>query len=73
MLAKKEYLTGDKVTIADFAFYPWNGVVSRILGETEFAEEIKQYKNYARWHEALQNHPAVKKVMAIKDELNKSN
>jgi glutathione S-transferase len=37
VLAKQKYLVGDKVTIADLSFIPWNaGVVTGLVPDLEF-------------------------------------
>ena len=60
------------MTIADFSFYPWNMAANSFAAGTELEAEIKKYKHYARWHEALTNTPAVKKVQEDRAEVNKA-
>jgi glutathione S-transferase len=69
VLAEKEYLVGNKVTIADISFVPWNFALRSLLPEdSELSKELPKYKHFARWNEALQNHPAVKKTVALRNE-----
>ena len=46
VLSKQEYLVGDKVTIADLSFIPWNvGVVNRLIPDIDLE---KNYPALAR-------------------------
>ena len=46
VLSKQEYLAGDKVTIADLSFIPWNvGVVNRLIPDIDLE---KNYPALAR-------------------------
>ena len=71
VLAKKQYLVGDKPTIADFSFVPWNLLIPFLLDGAEVgAEAVKaKYENFARWQEALSQHPAAKKILELKNNL----
>ena len=70
MLAKRQYLVGDKPTIADFSFLPWNIVIPILLDGAEMgAEEVKaKYQNFTRWEERLNQHPAVKKTFELRNK-----
>ena len=70
MLAKQEYLVGDKPTIADFSFVPWNMSLDFLLGGSELPEDSlkEKHKNFARWHEAVCQHPGVKKMLKYRSE-----
>lgn len=62
-LKKQEtaYLVGDKVTIADLAFVPWNDGLHWIMAEQlDWAQE---YPVCHAWHERLMKRTAVKKVL----------
>lgn len=59
-LAEKDYVAGNEVTIADFAFYP---VVYRCRAVTpEYAEGCP---NVDRWHERLSARPGVQKGLDL--------
>jgi len=46
VLSKQKYLVGDKVTIADLSFIPWNaGVVNRLIPDIDIE---KNYSALAR-------------------------
>jgi len=71
-LSKGKYLVGDKLTIADIVFYPWNYVLvdnPNLVQETPLAEELKKYKNFWRWHEEIGALETVKKVYGVKSSL----
>jgi glutathione S-transferase len=68
-LEGKEYLVGDKCTIADLSFITWDAMIPWIFGD-EFASldlETK-YPNYSAWDKKLHARPAVKKVFEDKKE-----
>jgi glutathione S-transferase len=47
VLSKQKYLVGDKVTIADLSFIPWNaGVVNWLIPDIDID---KNYPAFARW------------------------
>lgn len=65
-----EYLVGDKVTIADLAFVPWNHAIPWLM-----ANEIEWEKEYPAcyaWHQRLINREAVQKVLQCKHSDNAS-
>jgi len=64
VLASRPYLLGDKLTIADLTFIPWNVRLPVRINGSPFEEELAGYKNTLKWHEGLLELPAVKKVMA---------
>jgi len=70
VLSKQKYLVGDKVTIADLSFIPWNSAVVNWLIPDIGIEE--NYPGFARWHKELTEREAVKKVYAVKASLGKS-
>jgi glutathione S-transferase len=56
------------LTIADFSFVTWAIAVPFLLEGSESEEEIKKYKNYARWMETLNSYPAVKKTLELRNK-----
>lgn len=59
-----EYLVGDKCTMADLAFFPWNHVLAWLLdGELDLDRE---FPRTARWHMRLIERESVKKVLQFK-------
>lgn len=63
----KEYLVGDKCTIADLIFVMWDYVSPYFFGEEYATMELdKKYPKYWAWRERLMARPAVKKVLADK-------
>ncbi|KAH6668428.1 glutathione S-transferase [Halenospora varia] len=63
-LQGKQYLVGEKCTVADIAFITWFTMVPWIFGdEMESLEIAKNYPNYHSWLERLMERPAVKKTL----------
>lgn len=72
-LEGKEYLVGNKVTIADLSFIPWDMALDMILfGDDETATadgRQKVWPNWAAWQARLLQRPAVQKMIAIQKEV----
>ena len=64
-LAKQKYLVGDKATVADLIFIPWNQGTTRLLDGSNI--DLGKYTHYQRWHQALLARPAVKKCLAERE------
>lgn len=71
-LEGREYLVGDKYTIADLAFIPWDRMLEFVVGSDGVPNLEKDYPNYHRWRQALFSRPAVKRTFEIKDEAMKA-
>jgi len=74
VLANKKYLVGDKPTIADFAWVPWNKMLGWFLSMGEgstYNEEVKKLTNFNRWNDEITSRESVKKVYAIKEAVSK--
>lgn len=69
VLAKKEYLVGDKATYADLSFVPWFQLVPAIFGDVK-VDWAGEYPNFHAWFERLQARPSVQKVVAAKKAAN---
>jgi glutathione S-transferase len=66
-LAGKEYLVGERCTVADLMFVTWDFASPSFFGDAFEAMEIpKKYPAYWAWKQRLLERPAVKKVMAEK-------
>ncbi|OJT15255.1 Glutathione S-transferase 2 [Trametes pubescens] len=70
VLSKQEWLVEGKYTVADLSFIPWtiaavDGIIMRGYEGFDFA---KDFPSVSKWHQAMLNRPAVKKV----DDLRKS-
>jgi len=65
VLAGKEYLVGDKCTIADLSFVTWDQMVPWIFTDVELNIE-KDYPNYYAWNERVSKRPAVQKIFKDK-------
>ena len=61
-LAEREYMAGNRYTIADIAIYPWYGgmVMGKLYDAGEFLD-VTSYRNVVRWAEQLSARPAVKR------------
>lgn len=61
-LSDRIFIAGDKLTIADFAIWPWYGCL--VLGELYSAAEfldVGSYKHLMRWSKELSERPAFRK------------
>lgn len=65
VLAKKEYLVGDKATYADLSFVPWFQLLPLIFSD-ETVDWAADYPHYHAWLERLLARPAVQKVVEDK-------
>ncbi|KAL7914003.1 glutathione S-transferase [Trichoderma velutinum] len=68
-LRGKEYLVGDKITLADLAFLPWDNALDVILmgdAESATAEDRKKlWPSWSAWHDRVSQRPAVQKMLVI--------
>lgn len=68
-LQGKEYLVGDKLTLADLAFIPWDRTCDTILlGDEEAAtaeQREKLWPNWFAWHNRILQRPSVQKAVQI--------
>jgi glutathione S-transferase len=74
VLANKKYLVGDKPTIADFVWVPWNKMLGWLLSMGDgptYNEEVKKLTNFNRWNDEITSRESVKKVYAIKEAVSK--
>ncbi|KAL7800684.1 hypothetical protein V8C43DRAFT_327368 [Trichoderma afarasin] len=73
-LRGKEFLVGDKCTLADLAFIPWDLMLDVVLqgdAEAASANDRKQlFPNWYNWHVKMIQREAVQKMMKLKEEVN---
>lgn len=73
-LRGKEFLVGDKCTLADLAFIPWDLMLDVVLqgdAEAASANDRKQlFPNWYNWHVKMIQREAVQKMMKQKEEVN---
>lgn len=68
-LEGKQWLVGDKCTVADLSFVTWDLMVGFIFGDDAAGLELeKNYPNYFAWNKRLMDRPAVKKIVKEKNE-----
>jgi len=68
-LEGKEYLVGDKCTIADLSFVPWDAMIPWVFGDEYASLDVeKKYPNYSAWNKRLNERPAVKRVFTDKQK-----
>ena len=61
-LGEAEYLAGDQYTIADMAVWPWYGALAKgLVYEAGEYLAVSEYRNVARWTDAIGQRPAVKR------------
>lgn len=68
VLAKQEYLVGDKATYADLSFVPWYQLP--FIFKDVKVDWAGEYPNFYAWFERLQARPSVQKVVADKEAAN---
>ncbi|PKK49333.1 hypothetical protein CI102_5383 [Trichoderma harzianum] len=68
-LKGKEYLVGDKITLADLAYIPWDLALDTVLqGDEESATaegRKKLWPDWFAWHNRVLQRPSVQKMLAI--------
>ncbi|KAL4860388.1 hypothetical protein BDV12DRAFT_205121 [Aspergillus spectabilis] len=68
-LSGREWLIGGKCTYADLAFIPWQTMLGFMLGEGWDEKEFAlQFPQTTAWLERMRQLPAVKKVLAEKEQ-----
>ena len=65
-LAKRQYLAGDRYSIADIATAPWYGALVKglLYNSAEFLE-VSSYKNVIRWADEVYTRPAFQKGRVV--------
>lgn len=71
VLAKKEYLVGDKATYADLSFVPWFQLAPFIFNDVKVDWAV-EYPYFHAWFERLQARPSVQKLVADKKAANEN-
>jgi len=65
-LAENEFIVGDKLTVADFAIYPWYGAMARgVLYEAGEFLDVQSYTHLQRWTQQLADRPAFKRGQLV--------
>lgn len=68
-LAGKEYLVGNKCTIADLAFVPWDSEVQNICEGEDFLKTLPdECPNWTAWHKRLMERPAVQRALGKRSQ-----
>ncbi|EMD39934.1 hypothetical protein CERSUDRAFT_112178 [Gelatoporia subvermispora B] len=71
VLSKNEWLVGNKCTVADISFIPWNQTaVTRLVADYNGFNFEKDFPSVAKWHKKLLEREAVKKANAVKEAIN---
>lgn len=63
------WLVGSKCTYADLSFVPWDNMIGFIMGE-DGQSVFDNAPHFKKWHEAMSQRPAVKKVNEYKAKVN---
>ncbi|OBZ74492.1 Glutathione S-transferase 2 [Grifola frondosa] len=70
VFSKQEWLVGDKCTIADISFVPWNiGLIRPILVNYEGFNFEKDFPAVSTWHKKVAEREAIAAVLAIRASL----
>lgn len=67
-LVGREWPVGDKMTIADLAFVPWNERVDAIFSRTP-ESKFDGFPRVAAWHARMTARPAWRRAMSSRDRL----
>ncbi|KAI9747185.1 MAG: glutathione S- transferase, nitrogen catabolite repression regulator [Lichina confinis] len=70
-LEGREYLVGEKATIADIVFVPWDNIIPWIAGE-DSKINFDDYPNYNAWKQRISALPAVKKANEMRANTKKA-
>jgi GST-like protein len=62
-LAEAEWFAANTYTIADIAIYPW------LVPHERQGQDMNDYPNLKRWFDAMASRPAVKRALAVGEEL----
>jgi len=65
-LAEAEWFAAGEYTIADIAIFPW------LVPYERQGQDMNDYPNLKRWFDAMHDRPAVKKALAVGEELRKT-
>ncbi|KAI9684380.1 MAG: glutathione S- transferase, nitrogen catabolite repression regulator [Trizodia sp. TS-e1964] len=65
VLEGKQYLVGNKCTVADLSFVTWDVTIPWVMG-ADTPDFGKEFPHYYAWHKRLTERPAVKKVLEAK-------
>jgi glutathione S-transferase len=73
-LKGKDYLVGNKCTLADLAFIPWDLMLDFVLqGDSEAgtaSDRQQLFPNWYKWHTRVTQRPSVQKMIKLKEEVN---
>lgn len=65
-LEKTEFISGDDLTIADFAIYPWYGAMAKgVLYEAGEFLQVQGYEHLQRWTKQLAARPAFRRGQLV--------
>ena len=65
-LAEHEFISGDELTIADFAIYPWYGGLARgLLYDSKEFLQVQEYEHVQRWAKQLAKRPAFQRGQLV--------
>ncbi len=64
-IASNDFVTGDQLTIADMAIYPW------IVPHQKLGQNLDDFPNIKRWFKQMAQRPAVQKAYAQTDGIKK--
>ncbi|KAK7681826.1 hypothetical protein QCA50_015173 [Cerrena zonata] len=68
VLSKKDWLVGNKPTIADLSFIPWNEGIKTFLVNETIPLSLEQFPSVAAWHNRMMALDCVRKAHAIQAE-----
>lgn len=68
-LEGKEWLVGDKCTLADLSFLPWNNRVNMTISTPQGEDPLAPYPNVQAWQQRMEARDSWKKAMEVRAKL----
>ena len=67
VLKDRDYLVGNKATVADLAFVVFDVFIIRVLKGTE--NDLSKYTHFIEWTDRVSSRPTVKKLLEEREKL----
>jgi len=68
VFVKEKYLVGNRVTVADLVFVPWDMILFDLLKDSEIIDASK-YEHFNRWHKEIASRPSVVRCYSERSKL----
>ena len=67
-LEGRDWLVGDKITVADLSWVMWENVVELLIGREMIKFDTSKFPNYDRWWKSLKERKSVEKATRMRAE-----